>query len=494
MRSKHAYAILLATTLGGVGCHGGEAGPTGLSDGSLGQSADKGQSAALTQLSGSRGLDAASFAPAAKVGDERVYKLNYRGTAEVDLRLLAGAMAKMMGTGDTAANAHAGGSNGAATGALSAASLTPQLTHQRVGHDLSATLHSRVVAVDETGYITAARLQQVAYVVDGATDSRRELLETPFLMTFERTGALRKAEFPKQFPDVLRRSILGLVEPLQVVTGEPGQKSWLTKEREGESVFRTRYEVGATHDGIAELKKTRVDLLSNELTAMKAALPSASHTRIEKSATTIAWSVGERALERMTATERMSTLIGKAPFSTRDGVFTAERVTAPLAALGTTLAEATTALHDPKFARARMYEVDKRYAGKIAGLDARTAVTAFRAATAKMPIEGHGLIKNYARLKPTACVEISRELDTIATDEHVGFGWSALAAAGHIEAQTVLASVIADASFKPDSREKALIAVMDVEMPEPFLLDAVWKIRGALTKTTGLSSMAVSIA
>ncbi len=421
------------------------------------------------------------FAPEARVGVERIFALRQRGTIEVDNRLLARAVAKTMSA------------NSASGDAQPAGSLPPQAGRLRSAYDLSATLHTRVVASDETGFVVAARLRDVAYSLDGHADPRREMMEAPFMMTFDRTGALREIDFVKKYPTALGGVLRGLVEPLQVIAGSAGKSSWEANEREGGSIYAARYQLAGSKDGLAALSKTRTRVVRDGLGDSGAELPGQHTTDIEKSETKIEWSEADRAIERMTTTERVVVKVGKAQFSMRDGVFTAARVRGPLAELAETLDAAKAALDDRSFARARMYDVHERYAAKLAGLDAPGAIAAFRA-TAKLPVEGLGLIKNFARMQPAASEKLARALDAVVTDEHVGFGWTGLAAAGHVEAQKVLADVIRNASYDPISREMALIGLMDVELPEPFLLDAVWAFRQDVAKSTGAASLHVSMA
>jgi hypothetical protein len=105
----------------------------------------------------------------------------------------------------------------------------------------------------------------------------------------------------------------------------------------------------------------------------------------------------------------------------------------------------------------------------------------------------------WLRLNPAQALAVAKSidgLDPVADERAFGFGWAALASAGHREAQAALLQAATAPGWKPESQEQALIAMMSLELPEPALADAVWKLRASLAarETNGAVGAKLSVA
>ena len=92
-------------------------------------------------------------------------------------------------------------------------------------------------------------------------------------------------------------------------------------------------------------------------------------------------------------------------------------------------------------------------------------------------------LQAWLRLNPARSLQLAQTLNTLdpVTDERAfGFGWAALAAAGHPEAQAALLQVITGSGWKPQSQEQALIALMSLELPGQNVATTVWNLRRTL--------------
>lgn len=399
-----------------------------------------------------------------EVGDARAYRLRSEGHTDVDFALLARAL-----------------SNG-----LGGNSVTPGTTLGRTQshYAIEATLHWRVVASDATGAILAARLADVDAQFDDATDDRTELLETPFLITVTARGAIHAFTFPKRYPEALAELVRGLVAPLAVELPDAAGATWTSGDASADGLFESRHVVtGKDAEGIS-VHRTRTPVL----------LPSSTQTqRGQASADLVLADAGM--LEWLESTEDMTTQNGNAFVGRHVGRLSAARIEAAPVAMPTTLEEAQSVLADPAFARARFYDVEPRLVASIEGRTARVIVADFSAEVAKNQAAGHALLKNYLRHYPNASTEIAKALSAYGADSaELVVGFAALSAAGHREAQDALVATLTSPASTSVLRERAIISMMDLEMPETFVLDAVWKVRNQLAAQGPKSSLSLSIA
>lgn len=160
-----------------------------------------------------------------------------------------------------------------------------------------------------------------------------------------------------------------------------------------------------------------------------------------------------------------------------------------------TYAAAESMLADDTYARARLCEVEAHFAPRIEGKTAAVMVDKFASQVGKNAAMAHALLKNHVRRYPSAAAEVLTRLTNRATDFDdpvVVVGFAAVSAAGHIEAQRALVDVLV--SSQPRTRERALISLMDLTLPEPFVLDAVWQTRYSLSAKGPGSALSTSLA
>lgn len=408
------------------------------------------------------------------VGDTRVYRISSKGSVDVDYGVIAAALT-------------AGLSSASAVSTAASRMVTAQ-------YDLGASLHWRVVAQDAKGYTLAARLQGAVAKIDDTVDPRRALLEAPFVMRLSPDGALQSLTFARGLPLDLQATIRGLVEPLQVVYPAAPSASWESYESGAGGAYDAAYRLGgaALPNGKLSLTKTKTRIYAAPLADLHQ-LPAGGSTGIGKADATLALDPAHGTIEHIDAIEDTWTEAGDTFISAHTGRYTAERINAPVATLAGTAAEAAQALENDSIARGRLYAVDARIAPRVQGLKLAGMLAAFDAELTKNQASAHLLLKSFLRLSPSESLPLARALDarqTATDDPAVVIGFAALAAAGHHEAQQALVEVLNGASWSARSKERALISMMDLELPEPAVLSAVWSYRNAVgAKDAGASVM-----
>jgi len=401
-----------------------------------------------------------------KQGDSRVYAVRYQGTAEADLGALAAKLADGMGSKSAA-----------------------KAERSRIAYDYSAELHWRVVSAEPSGWLVAARLQNAEYRVDGVADERRELLEKPFLVSLNRTGAVRELRFPNHYPTALAQAVRAFVDPLQAVLA--GGAQWTASERGADGTWDARYEVRSMDPkaGTAQVVRTKTAFRPDARTT-------ALRTRVDRSEATIEVALDGSGVVRVEASEATTQFSGSTFLTSHRGTYTATRTGAPAAGLPADATRALLLLNDPSVARAASYEVGADIRATVEAIDSNRIVPAFVNTLGSNTGAGHRLLTSWVRRFPERSADLARRLDTYQgpNDEAVvGFGFSALSAAGHVEAQHALADALGP-GFSARTHTQALYAVVDVESPETFLLDAVWSYRSSLRVTDAGIAVELSLA
>ncbi len=404
----------------------------------------------------------ASLSWQTKLGVERAWRLQYQGTAQVDYSRVASAMTRSLGTARVASSRDIS-------------------RIQSLRYDIDAVLHTRVISVDASGWTVAARLHDVKYLVDGEADPRQDLFQAPFMVRFDSTGRMGALSFMDKYPHELERAISRLIEPLQVALAAPGAAHWVTQEQGVDTGFTATYEVKAVDGELAQLIKNKTRITRSALDSPELSLT--GEARIARSETKIAFNLARHSVERLTSNEETSLMVGGTLFTADAHTFSAVEAPLPSNKLPTTLAGAKATLADPAFARARFYDVDLHTRPLVEGLDAATALSTYQTHVAGNLGLGVRFLEAWLRLNPAQSLATARSIDALdpKRDERAfGFGWAALASAGHREAQTALLQVAAGSGFKPESQEQALIAMMSLERPEPALAASIWELRRTL--------------
>ncbi len=403
------------------------------------------------------------------VGDTRAYQLSSSGHTEVDFAVLAKSLSSGLGNINT---------------------QVATAPRTRSEYTISATLHSRVVAADSTGAIITMRLSSVDARFDDSIDARSDLLEAPFLMTVAADGSIHSIKFPKGYPDSLARIVRGLVAPLAVVVPADSARTWnvtdVTADASNVGLFESRYEVtGDVSNGIS-LKRTRTPVR----------LANADQVQRGSATSTLVVERETGALQKLELAEDVTTHEGNTFVGRHVGRMTATSVEVS-DELPTTLAEAESILADDSFARARLYDVEPHLAPRVEGLTTPAILGTFESEVAKNQAAGHVLLKNYVRRYPASAGEILSALSarpTESDDPIVVIGFAAVASAGHFEAQEALVHALTAPDSSPRTIERAIISMMDLAMPEPFVLDAVWATRNRFAAMGQKLALSVSLA
>ena len=262
-----------------------------------------------------------------------------------------------------------------------------------------------------------------------------------------------------------------------------GDRGWTVDETTSQGAARVRYEVDGRDGDAVRLSRS---VLSSQQRMLadepgRARLPSA--TKVEHSVGSVLFaSDGVRA---MTVEETISQVVGNTEVVGSDSVFSARRVGGTVADLPRTPQGAREALADDKAARAALYDVPPQMVRRLEGLDTEAVLARYLAQVEAEPSEAVVLLKYHLRQQPAALRDVARRLDQLdpgdpAERTAAGFGWAAIAAAGHVQAQAVLGEALAGNGYSDLSQEKALFATLSLARPEPFLLPIVWDLREGL--------------
>jgi hypothetical protein len=340
---------------------------------------------------------------------------------------------------------------------------------------VSAELHLRKVGETATETIFTAALSRCDFRIDGNLDPRNALLETPFLVRVERSGQIAGFEFARHYPEVFASMIRGLVEPMQAVIPVSPGATWAVEERSTTSRYLARYEARPVAPGagaVIRRVKTGIGVRSDTGSMPVRVLARQAETVFEFLPTS-------DGVGTVTATDDIETFSGNTLVSRQKGTMRAQRVdTAVPEGLPTSLAQARVRLDDARVAKAHFYGVERELADQVEALTFEGAMKVFDGATRENGVVGLRLLRNYARARPQDSLRIARALATFPDTEKdgtvCGFGYAALAQAGHVEAQAALVAILADAAVPSHVKEKAVTATMDLERPELSTLRAVW--------------------
>jgi hypothetical protein len=340
---------------------------------------------------------------------------------------------------------------------------------------VSAELTLKKLADVGTETVFVGKLSRADFSIDGNVDPRQALLETPFLFRVERTGQIAGFEFARHYPEVFASMIRGLVEPMQAIVPASAPATWAVDERTENARYVGRYELRPSAPGTGLVLRRAKSGIA--LRTENGGMPLRVLAR--QAETTFEFHPTADGVARVVAVDDIETFSGNARLSHQKGTMRVERVEAQTpVALPATLAQARAGLDDAAVARAHFYGVDRDLKEQVDALTLEGAMQVFDGATRENGVVGLRLLRNYARARPQESMRIARALAAYADTEKdatvCGFGFSALAQAGHVEAQAALVATLADAAVPAHVKEKAVTATMDLERPELTTLRAVW--------------------
>lgn len=333
---------------------------------------------------------------------------------------------------------------------------------QRSTYKITATLHLSAVSIIPGGAVYVGRLTDIDARFDEVSDRRTTELGAPFLVQVDDQRGVRAFRFPRQYPESLARTVRSLVTPLIVALPASGGDQWVTDE--------------ATADGLYEVRHALVGAHRIERTRRPVRTPSATDVHQGQTVSELRLD-GHGLVSSLTMNEDLTTQRDQMFVGRHVGAMSAERVTAS-ANLPASFAAAESALADDSFARARLYEVEPHFAPRVEGRTPGQMVAEFVKLVGPNAAQAHAILMNHVRRYPSGAAEILKTLASRPTgsdDPAVVVGFAAVAAAGHVEAQRALVDAMRSGDAR--TRERALISIMDLEIPEAFVLDAVWQTR-----------------
>lgn len=426
-------------------------------------------SPASTTTTGATAPAARRIAYQPTIGQQRTYMLQSRGQASVNMEALAAQMSPKGGD--------------------KAGKLESHL------FEVSARVGTTVLAQENGEWLVAMSIENPRYVVDGTAQTDASRYQTAVLAHVSTRGEIKSIDFPAGFPDDAAVAIRALIEPMQVIFTDGAGAEWTVGEDGVNGAATVQYRLNTVNEtaGVAHLSRT--------VKSARRALPGTTEARdrgrfqtvIKSSSGSIDWALDGSGPRAMSITESSESTSRGRVIATSETTFTARAENGASRATPTTLRDMRAALADTKFARESFYRVPGQFLNELEPVDFNTAKNTFVQRVNAAPSDMALLMKFYLRLHPEQAMDFAMELDKLAQGEEtealanvVGYGFAAMAAAGHKEAQQVLVNVISHDSWSGLSQRKALDAMLSLEMPERFVPSAVWAVREKLVKKGAL--------
>ncbi len=395
------------------------------------------------------------------VGQERTWDVSSSGTATIDLQRLA---AQLSPSG---------------AGAQRAGEM------QSHRFDVTARVGARVVGREDGKWVVAMKLENTSYVVDGNRDPRSSALDVSFVVRMSDRGEFTSFDFPLHFPEEGQVAIRSLVEPLQIVVGDAGDDgNWTVGEKTSSGTSTVRYQVTGVDAQGVRLSRTVSSARRSFIGATTPGERGQFRTTVDASRGDVVWAADGSGLVSLAIAERTSSLSSGSRVATSDLTVTVTRAAASVSGLPRTLDAARNALADIKLARASFYQVPASLLQHVQGIDWPTARSYYFDKLASARSETVLLMKMWLRLNPQHSQDFVDALNlaslgerTTALEDVVGYGFAALGAAGHTEAQRAIVNALGNDTYSDLTRQKALDGLLSVEMPETFVPAAVWRFR-----------------
>jgi hypothetical protein len=358
---------------------------------------------------------------------------------------------------------------------------------QSHGYEVDATLHTRVIELDDTGTLIAMRFSDYSATLGGQTDTRVDAYQAPFLVHMDKSGAFDRFDFQAGFPTDVAASVRGIVEPLQVVfASQADSDEWSATERTSQGEATLRYRVLGRSGDEVTLERTLL-ATQRELPQVSGLRSGAVHHALKVNQTSgkLVWSRSE-GLVSLAFEEDVSAQVVDSTLSRHRLSYRAELTRGTSVELPSTRAEANALLAAGAYGRAAFYQVPAKLRAALGAQSVEDADRRFHAELLASPAKAAHNLRYFVRIKPDAAFDLAQRFDKLEPSagnlRTLGHFYAALGAAGHREAQLAMADVIRSGSYRPESRDMAARGALSVVMPEPELADAVWNYREALAQ------------
>lgn len=351
---------------------------------------------------------------------------------------------------------------------------------------VDAELHLRHLGIENGLWRVAGRLQNVVYTVNGQREFFSKLFEAPFILSYRENGELASMQLSASLPHEISGVIRSLVEPLQIVLPTNHAASWQGRQTDSQSRSVVSYNVtkadAATQ--MLHIERRLVEQQRNDGTFFNTSGngPIADETAVLGSGGEILWSLRDNVLVGMTIEDRTASRHNGSLFAEQNSRFVAKLTpTQSVTVLPKTLEEGRTFIHNHDTLRLAQYWVPVTIKQKVSQLTLSVVLERIEKNETVDGLKPGAAMMFFLRLHPEAARELTLHYGRASFSneniERVGRAYASLAAAGHFEAQQALSEVIADPSFAPMARDRALRSLLSVQMPYSFLLPVVWKYR-----------------
>ena len=431
-----------------------------------------------SNVKGSFAAPAAGMAPALKhaftTGVERVYSIQSKANVEVNLGLLGAAMARTTG---------------------SQASTNNMKEHESVEQIFDGELHTRIVGTRGGNQWVVARFVEPALTANGQQDSKAAALNAPFLYEIDAQGRFVQFHFREDYPKNFAGIIKNAVSQLQVALPRDPSQTWTAIETFGQERYVAQYAIEGDGDELV-LSKAKKAAVGSSFAKAPMQFRAQTKTTVVHSSSEILFSKAQGPI-KWQLDERIRTEAGTARLSEHSQVFRAEtRPQIALADLPSDIEGAWALMGTRRGPLAQFYKVDRDMLVKLDGLDTPKMMKRYYRWSKKSTAAASRMLLNYVRMHPERSEELARHLDgdvgQVKTST-IGFGFDALARAGHPESQAALIKVIAEAGWKGPTKVAAFRSVNAVPKPNSALAETVWNERERRVRL-GAPDLLVSVA
>lgn len=330
----------------------------------------------------------------------------------------------------------------------------------------------------------SAQLSQVQFKQDiPVTSSAREQFSHPFYFELDNNCRPGKFAFHQTISKENQRKIKGLFDELQfVIPYRAGIKKWKSQERDSIGRYEALYTVVKADDEEMTLVKEKTDY--SKVTKPRGAPKMAAE--IHESKTKAILNSTDPWFEDLTSTQKLTLIINDMPFVEIENSLSLSRMT-PALTLNLPADKKKTAFDYLPFEetdpikktkkKKLLYQTDypqRDLSGRSLDSILKEFVNLFKMDDPNSKKEGLDMMVQYLRTNPEASaklIEAIKENELPKKNQSMAF--LALELAGNKPSQNALMKVLEDSEYDSMNRMRAALALKDVTIPQPGVLDVL---------------------
>lgn len=359
---------------------------------------------------------------------------------------------------------------------------------------IEGTLLRQALGGENGETVVAYRLADARVAYEGSKDIYpAAMVGAPFLAHYDATGLLTRVELAKAVTTPVRDALHHLIAKLQLVSPADGASAadsgalpsaWEASLNEPRHRALVRFSAAA--GAPAGVQRFERRLIAKD--KLQTGPSRRARYVVRSSSGHVDWSARDNAVVAVVLDD-----VALLQYRGTPGYELTTHMTAALAPtrgaatdvpMPATLAEGRALLDDGRARRLHFYRMSPDEVRRARGLDLQTVMARFLAVVDEKPSEAAQLLKDYVRLYPEQSLAVAEHANRLKeTKENlprVGFVYSAMAAAGHEEAQRALAAVLEERRFNALNKDRAARATLSLKRPERFLEPTLWAYRQRL--------------